>query len=444
MLSIWIAVALITLDGTIASVALPLVSADLRIDPASSIWIVNTYQIGMLLLLLPLATLGDVWGHRSVFCGGLVVFSVASIGSAFAPSLPALAAFRLFQGFGAAGFMAVIAALVRFTFPLPLLGRGMGHNALAVALCSAMAPAFAALLLESLSWRWLFAINLPFGLTALAIGWRYLPASPRSAKRVDFVSVLLNAMAFGSFFLAVTSLSHGRSAAWWLPLLLIAIFTGVSLVRRESHVPNPLFPIDLLRIPVLRLAYFTSFCASAAAMVGIVALPFLLRLKFGSDNIRVGLMLSAMAAGMAVTAPIAGHLSGKISAGVLGAIGLLVSAAGWMIMTVLPQFPPTVLITSAMLMCGAGFGLFQTPNNREMMMFAPSHRSGAAGGMLSIARLMGQSTGALINVTMFNFFGPDTWLTMLSACLLTLLGAVVCLCAILSQNHRQSPGQCEY
>jgi DHA2 family multidrug resistance protein-like MFS transporter len=162
-------------------------------------------------------------------------------------------------------------------------------------------------------------------------------------------------------------------------------------------------------------------------MIGFVALPFFLELRLGFTHIQTGLMISSMAAAIAVAAPIAGHLVERISAGALGSIGLGINAAGWLIMAILSAQPPIVLILVAMILCGFGFGLFQTPNNQTMVGSAPLDRSGAAGGMLALSRLFGQTCGALADVLLFELRGPNSRLTMWAAAAVVLIGACVSL-----------------
>ena len=130
--AIFTALALASLDTAIANIALPAIAADLHVSPADVVWVVNVYQIALVATLLPLGALGEIVGHQRIYIGGLLLFTIASIGCALAWSLPSLVAARALQGLGASGIMAVNAALVRYVYPTHMLGRGFGHNALVV------------------------------------------------------------------------------------------------------------------------------------------------------------------------------------------------------------------------------------------------------------------------------------------------------------------------
>ena len=157
MFSLGVAVCMAVLDGSIANVALPTIARQMSASPAESIWVVNSYQLAVTVSLLPLASLGDVHGHRRIFCWGLLLYTLASIGCAFSTTLPQLVAGRVMQGFGGAGIMSVNGALVRFIFPRSQLGRGIGYNVLVVATSSAAGPSVAAGIMAVASWPWLFA-----------------------------------------------------------------------------------------------------------------------------------------------------------------------------------------------------------------------------------------------------------------------------------------------
>src|SRR6187431_1511638 len=191
--AIFIAVAVASLDTAIANIALPAIASDLHVSPADVIWVVNVYQIALVATLLPLGALGEIIGHERIYLGGLLLFTVASLGCAFAWSLPSLTAARALQGLGASGIMSVNAALVRFVYPTHMLGRGFGHNALVVGTAFTLGPTIASAILSIGTWPWLFAINIPFGVIAIWIGLRTLPKTPRAKHAFDFTSAALTA-----------------------------------------------------------------------------------------------------------------------------------------------------------------------------------------------------------------------------------------------------------
>jgi len=195
--AIWLTMTMAVLDASIANVALPAIARDLHAAAAESIWVVNAYQLAIVVSLLPLAALGEIVSYRRVFMSGLLLFVLASIGCTFAHTLWQLALARTLQGLAAAGVMSVNGALVRYTFPQAQLGRGIGLNAMVVSIAAVIGPSIASAILAVGSWQWLFAVNVPVGLLALVVGWFSLPESLKSGRRLDWIAAVLNVLTFG-------------------------------------------------------------------------------------------------------------------------------------------------------------------------------------------------------------------------------------------------------
>ena len=157
------------LDGTLMNVALPSLTKEFDVEPNTAIWLINSYQMVIMMFLLVFATFGDIIGYRKIFLSGVVVFTVASALCALSQNFAMLVCSRILQGLGAACVMSVNTALVRLIYPPEVLGRGMSINAMAVAVSSAAGPSIAGLILSTLSWHWLFAINIPLGIISFWI-----------------------------------------------------------------------------------------------------------------------------------------------------------------------------------------------------------------------------------------------------------------------------------
>lgn len=392
VLTVALAIGMAVLDGSLANVALPTIARELQVKPASAIWIVNAYQLTIVVSLLPMASLGEIFGYRRVYLVGLAVFVLASGLCAASPSLGTLVAARMLQGLGAAGIMSVNSALVRFIYPKALLGRGIGLNAMVVASSSVLGPSIAAGILSVASWHWLFAVNLPIGAVAMAIALRGLPQTPRVQRPFDAVSAGLNAVMLG--LLVVLIGRGGIGLAGVLGMVAVMLASGALLVRRQWGQPAPLLPIDLLRIPAFALSIVASVLTFAAQMMAFVSLPFYVQETLGWSQVDTGLLMTPWPLTLVVVAPLAGRLSDRISAGVLGASGLVLLATGLLLIGVLPVQSSAHGFAALLALCGIGFGLFQAPNNRTMLQSAPRHRAGGASGMLATARLLGQSCGA--------------------------------------------------
>ncbi len=404
ILTVALAIAMSVIDGAIANIALPTIARELQASPAGSIWVVNAYQLAVTILLLPLASLGEIWGFRRIYGIGLAVFTLASLCCALSYSLPTLTLARILQGVGAAGIMSVNGALIRFIYPRGMLGRGIGINAVVVAVSAAIGPTVAAAILAVASWQWLFAVNVPVGLVAL-VAARALPRSPPSRRRFDTPSALLNALFFGFLIIAIDGAGHGENWGLVGGEAAAALGAGVALVLRQLPQTSPLLPIDLLRIPIFALSIATSVASFISQMLAYVALPFFLQDTLGQGQVATGLLMTPWPLATAVVAPLSGRLADRYPAGLLGGLGLAAFAAGLAALALLPAHPAVGDIAWRMTLCGAGFGLFQSPNNRAILGSAPRERSGGASGMLGTARLLGQTVGAALVALMFGLFG---------------------------------------
>lgn len=395
ILTIGLAIFMTVIDQTIVNVALPTIGADLHIQPSSSVWIVNSYQLAIMLSLLPLASAGDILGYKRVYLSGLMLFGFASLGCALSPSLQVLTLMRVLQGLGAAGVMSVNMALVRFIHPINRLGYGIGINAVIIAVSAAAGPTIASAILAVAAWPWLFAIKVPLAAAAVAIGIYTLPDTPRGSHSFDIVSAVLSAITFGMLIAFMEGFSRPDQmlpAAAECAAMLVAAY---ALARRQMRLPSPLLPIDLLRIPMFTLSLGTSACSFIAQTLAYIALPFHLQ-RIGYSAVEIGLLMTPWPIATAIFAPIAGRLSDRYPAGLLGLIGLIGFAAGLAALALSSSTGGTAAVAWRMALAGAGFGLYQSPNNRTIQAAAPRTRSGGASGMQAMARLVGQTVGAAL------------------------------------------------
>ncbi len=420
-----LAIVMSVLDSTIVNIALPSIARDYAVTAAASIWVVNAYQLAILMLLLPLASLGEIVGYRRVSQAGLALFTLASLACALAPTLLTLSIARMIQGIGAAGIMSVNPALVRFTYPQRSLGRAIGINAFAVAASAALGPTIASAVLAVAHWRWLFGINVPIGLVTLAIALRALPESERSQRRLNYVGALLYAGSFGVALSGLQALAHHAATPLAVAQIGLGVLLGWLLTRHERGRAAPLLPFDLLARPIFTLSIATSVCSFMAQMSAFVALPFEIQ-RLGHSVVATGLFMTPWPLALALAAPLAGRLADRHPAGILGGVGLLLLTTGLLLLALFPAGGSAAGLVWRMALCGFGFGLFQAPNNRTIMASAPRARSGAAGGMLSAARLAGQTLGAASVAILFRAYGAaGSNLALYLAALLALAGAAV-------------------
>lgn len=413
------------LDGTLVNVALPSLTKEFDVEPNTAIWLINSYQMVIMMFLLVFATLGDIIGYRKVFLYGVTVFTIASALCAFSQNFEMLVCSRVLQGLGAACVMSVNTALVRLIYPPEVLGRGMSINAMAVAVSSAAGPSIAGLILSALSWHWLFAINIPLGIISFWIGYKRLPRNVSLKKKnVGFWGCLGNVLTFGLMIYALEGFAHHESRVLISVAFVAFLVIGYFYLRSQLNALTPLLPVDLLKIPIFARSIMTSVSSFMAQMLAMVSLPFFFQDAMHFTPVEIGVLLTPWPIATMLTAPIAGRLVERYHPGILGAIGMGIFSAGLFLLYFMPEGSDVADIFWRVMICGAGFGLFQTPNNLTIMSSAPMERSGGASGMLGMARLCGQTLGTTAVAIVFAIM-PHT----AGARLCLLFGAVVALIA---------------
>ncbi len=404
VVTITIGLSMSVLNNSMTNLALPYIAQDLHISAANSIWIVNASQIALMVTLLPVAALADIVGYRHVYRAGLALFCLASLGCTLAPSFGGLIAARAFQGLGGAAIMAVQPALVRAIYPRNMLGRGLGFNTTVVATSLAAGPSIGAALLTIWSWPYLFAVFIPLGVVSFFLGERYLPHTTHVHRPFDFLSAIMSGITFGLLIFGIDGMAHGHSKSVIAAELAVAALLGTAFIWRQTRLADPMMPIDIFKRPIFALSISSGTCTFAAQGLAFVSLPFLFHTVMGRNPTETGILLTPWPLALACVAPIAGRLADRYHAGVLGAIGLTTMTAGLLLTALLPADPSNANIMWRLALCGAGFGIFASPNNRLMMNAVPRERSGSAGGIIASARTLGQTMGAALVALMFGLF----------------------------------------
>jgi len=424
MFALLAGVAVASLDSAIANIALPTIARDFAATEAASVWVVNAFQLGTALCLLPAAALGEIRGLRPVYAFGIVAFGLASLACALSRSLVWLVLFRFLQGAGGAFLAALVPAIVRRIQPRPRIAGGLAWVALTVAASGAAGPSVAAGILSVARWPWLFLVNVPICLFALWAFLRHSPPAEPQARRFDLGGAALCAVALGLLVVGVDTLGvDTRTAGAEIVGGLVA--AGL-LVAHQSRRTTPLVPLDLMRIPLFSLSVLTSICSYAAQILAYVSLPFLFQTVQHRSAVETGLLVTPWPLLVVFAAPVAGRLTARYPAALLGSLGLAALAAGLACLATMPQSPSVVDIAWRMALCGIGFGFFQTPNNTALMTSGPPNRAGAAGGMLAMARIFGWCLGSALVAVVFALVpARPTFACLELACGFALFGAAV-------------------
>ena len=388
--------ALAVIDASIVTVALPTLARDLGVASSAAVSVVTVYQLVLVMTLLPFSALGSRIGLRRLYQYGQLMFLVSTVLCFFANSLSFLVVLRAIQGLGAAASLSVSSALIRAIYPARQLGRGLGINSIVVSSGGALAPTLGGLILSVASWPWIFAAAAPLALLSLLLGRQALPEPRPHQEPYDVLGAVLCAVTFGLIISGLERFAQGDPAAVPAALVATGVVAAVVFVRRELETKIPILPVDLLAKPVLALSSLGGLMAFIASMTFILSLPFRLQLHFGFSPGEVGAVITPWPLTMMIVAPLAGALSDRFPAGLLGGIGMAIATAALLMIAFLPAHISHVDMVWRMALCGAGFGLFLAPNARLILHSAPPARAASAGGLISTTRLTGQTLGATL------------------------------------------------
>jgi len=391
-----------TLDISVVNIALPTLSRSFGVPLTTVEWVVLAYVLTITGLLLALGRLADRYGRRRVYASGLALFTIASALCAAAPGARALIAARTLQGLGAAMMTANSAALLIVSFPPAERGRALGAFGAAVGVGLALGPPLGGALVQHLSWRWIFLINLPVGLVALALVRRRLPPDPPPSSRPRLH--LAGAVPWcAALVLATLALSLGPTRGWDVggvgPLLALAAVSLLLFVLIERRAADPLLPAADLKGP-LGIAVTLTLLGNLVSIAVAFHLPLYLEGMLGLGAGRSGAWLAVLPASALVLAPLAGRWSDRWGARPLTVAGFAVTTAGLVLLAGLGEDPRPVHLLAGMAGVGIGQGLFAVPNSRMLLGAVPPERLGLANGLQGTMRNLGITGGAALTAAL--------------------------------------------
>ncbi|TDO06161.1 MULTISPECIES: MFS transporter [Halomonas] len=418
-------------DTTMVNIALPSMAADLGVSASRVVWVTNLFQVVCAAFLLVFAALSELVSRRRLYTAGVALFTLAALGSALAPNLETLLLFRALQGLGAAATLSIGPSLYRSIFPSRLLGSALGLSALVVAGGYAAGPTIGGLVLSVANWPWLFALHVPLGLCAAWLAWRMLPREAWRREGFDWRGALYSVAMLAGLFLGLDGAGHG-APPWqvlaWLGLSLLSALLFLHQQRRARH---PLLPLALFAERRFSLAVSASGLAFVGQGLAFVALSFLYQQEMGFTPLETAWMFTPWPLAIMLVGPVAGQLADRVNPSLLSSTGLVLLLLGLMALAGLDAGAGVVDSLWRTALCGLGFGLFQPPNNREMMASVPHEQSSRASGVMSTTRTVGQSLGVAL-VGAFLAAGAPVQATLWA-------GAGACVLSLVASLGRVSP-----
>ncbi|WP_075880859.1 MFS transporter [Vreelandella massiliensis] len=416
-------------DTTMINLALPSIAADLGVPGSRAVWITNLFQVVCAAFLLVFAGLSELVTRRRLYLLGLGTFVFAALGAALSRSLETLLVFRALQGLGAAATLSIGPSIYRAIFPSRLLGSALGLSALVVAGGYAAGPTLSGVILSFADWPWLFALNVPLGVVSLWLAKRALPRETPRQGSFDTLGALLSMLMLASFFLAMDAVGHAAPLWQTLSWLAIAMTSCVGFIRRQRRAPYPLLPLSVFAEKRFTLAVSASGLAFIGQGLSFVALSFFYQEQMGFSPLQTAWLFTPWPLAIMVIGPLAGRLADRINPSVLSSTGLVLLIMGLISLGLVDESTGVAGSLWRTALCGIGFGLFQPPNNREMMASLPPERSANASGVMSTTRTVGQSLGvALVGAALA--LGLAVQLTLWLGAVTTLLSLVASLARV--------------
>lgn len=431
--SVLLAMAAAVLDASSINIALPAAARSLGISASVAVWLVIGYQAALAASLLPLAAVGERYGYRSTFIAGITLFATCALASSLAANFKLLVAFRVLQGTGGAAIMALGVALLRKIVAPEAFGRVIGWNAMAVAATSAAGPTVGAALLVLGGWRFVFAGGIALAAAALSVA-AALPEAGVARREFDRRGALLYVSIAPAFAIAA-GIAPARPVVG-IALVVLAIAGTIMLVRRDGRRSRPFLPFDLLRQRNFRASVLASVFCFTGLSLALLTLPFALQDRLAASAFDMAKMMTPWPLAVLAMTPLVTSLSRRVDAALLCAMGGLCLAIAMAALALAPAAAGFACHLAAIALCGTGFGLFQTPNNRTMFLAAPIERAASAGGVQGTARLTGQMTGSLIASFLFSAFGASAAIRLAFA-----LAAVSALAAGVTVLRRRNDAE---
>ncbi|HEX7955256.1 MAG TPA: MFS transporter [Burkholderiales bacterium] len=395
-----------SLGTSIANVGLPTLAQAFDASFQQVQWIVLAYLLAITTLIVSVGRLGDLIGRRRLLLAGIFVFTAASFLCGIAPALGLLIAARAAQGLGAAVMMALTMAFVGEAVPKARTGAAMGLLGTMSAIGTALGPSLGGVLIAGFGWPALFFVNVPLGMLALLLGYRFLPVDARRAgsdrPRFDHAGTLLIALTLAAYALAMT-IGRGSFGALNLALLLAAVVGAALFVLAERRAAAPLLRPAMFRDPALTASLAMSMLVATVMMATLVVGPFYLSRAFGLDAALVGLVLSVGPIAAALAGVPAGRIADRLGTQRVTVVGLGAMTAGCLTLAVMPMalglpgyIVPIVVLT-------LGYAMFQTANNTSVMANVRPDQRGVIAGLLNLSRNLGLITGASVMGAVFAF-----------------------------------------
>ena len=411
LLAMCVATFMIQLDVTIVNVALPSIQRDLQVSPGALEWVISGYALSLAALIPVGGALGDRYGRRRGFLAGVVVFAIGSAACALSPSEIVLVAFRVLQGAGGAGMLALTLSIITETFPPETRAAAIGTWAAVGGTGFGVGPAAGGILLTVFGWASVFWVNLPFAVIAITLtAVAVRPARSRPGRRLDLPGAAASAAALFAVTLGLTESGSHSWRSWPVAApVTVGLVLAASFLEWERRCPHPMIPPALLRARSFVSAsavYLVSYTAFSGVLFYVTLLD---QDVHGWSPLRTGLSWLFMNAPFLLAAQLTGRLDRRYPVAGVAAAGCVAGAAGVFALSMVGVTTPFPVTAVGFLLCGAGFGLLVPGVTHVAMRDVPPEISGAASAVVNASRQIGTSVGLAVLGTLGVTSAIESW-----------------------------------
>jgi EmrB/QacA subfamily drug resistance transporter len=387
------------LDRTIVSVSLPSIVRDLEVDTSRGVYVLLAHSIMLAGTVLMFGKMADRRGVKPVMSLGFLLFTFSSLLCSLAPSLPVLVAGRFLQGVGGGVLAATSLGAVGYYLPPDRRGWGIGIISAASALGAMLGAPLGGILSESLGWRWIFIVNIPVGLAAWWLAAFQFPRHPvetsaEGGSALDMIGVFLSILALSALILAITRKpGTGWASPWVLGGFFLSGALFIAFIIRERRLQDPLLDLDLFKDRRFLAANLANVFTSMLVAGMLFLLPFYFIFVKGLSPSATGAVLLLFSGVYVLISPLAGRLSDRIGVRLLTTGGMGLAFLALFVFLLLPGGSALALIIALLTLLGVAYGMYLSPNNRQILSLAPADRQGSASGIVRLFFYLGQLLG---------------------------------------------------
>lgn len=393
-------------DGSAVNIALPTIGAEFHMTAIGLSWVATAYLLSSAVFLVPFGKIADIYGRKKIFLYGLAIFSFASLLMTMVTSTEMFIGVRVIQGLGSAMIFGTGAAILTSVFPPGERGKALGIYITAVYLGLSLGPFLGGIMTQYLGWRSIFLVNVPIGIAAvLLILWKLKGEwAECKGEKFDLIGSVIYGIAIIAVMYGFSSLPDFKGA-----VLIVAGILGVILFALyEMKIPSPVLEIRLLtKNRIFALSNIAALINYSATFAVTFLLSLDLQYTKGFTPEHAGFILISQPVVQALISPISGRLSDRIEPQIVASVGMALTAVGLFFLSFLNETTPLYHLVLILLVLGAGFGLFSSPNTNAIMSSVEKKFYGVASGMNGTMRLLGQMLSMGIAMMIFSLvIGP--------------------------------------